>query len=482
MKTKLLITFLIFFAFFIHGVTQLDPDFGWHLRMGQVILSSGIPKTDPFSYSMPSYPFIDLSWLSGVILAWLYPKIGMIGLSFLAALITVLSLIITLSIKFKAGKLKNFYFWAGLLVLSSSAIFPFEAVRIQVISWLFLAIVLKIFLEQDYWEKRRFLLPGLFLLWANLHGSFLAGLVVLGIGILVRSWRIKNLKISDAMILISSALLTLINPYGLNLYGEVARTLWGSNLSGQIMEWMPAIFNFNLPFIALIPVSVLSVWHYRKKYNLEILVLFFGFLVAAIFSQRHIPLWIIICLPLPMNSFHYFALEINRIKFGRERMKKMVIFCFFGCLFLFLTTFLLVLSSGLTENNFYPAEAVKYLKNSLPEGQIFSEYGWGGYLIWKLPEKKVFIDGRMCTWPNIMKDNEAILTGKTNYQTVFQQYGIKVVLWPKARQAGLLEQFTGKILRIFKKEESFNLIRQIEKDGWKKVYEDQVAAIYRLPI
>jgi len=88
----------------------------------------------------------------------------------------------------------------------------------------------------------------------------------------------------------------------------------------------------------------------------------------------------------------------------------------------------------------------------------------------------------MCTWPNIMKDNEAILTGKTNYQTVFQQYGIKVVLWPKARQAGLLEQFTGKILRIFKKEESFNLIRQIEKDGWKKVYEDQVAAIYRLPI
>ena len=32
------------------------------------------------------------------------------------------------------------------------------------------------------------------------------------------------------------------------------------------------------------------------------------------------------------------------------------------------------------------------------EGEGFSEYGWGGYLIWKMPEKKVFVDGRMPSW------------------------------------------------------------------------------------
>ena len=226
---KYLVVLLVFLTFFLRGVTTIDPDFGWHLRMGEIILSSGVPKTDPFSYSAPNYPFVDLSWLSGVIIVWLYPKIGMAGLSILAALITVSSLVIALSIKQK--KPYNFYIWTGLLVLSAGAIFPFEAVRIQVVSWLFLAIILKIFLEQESWNLRRFFLPGLFLLWANLHGSFFVGLAVLTAGTIIRAWRLKRIETTNLLILGLSALLTLINPYGLGLHSEVFRTLWGSNLS-----------------------------------------------------------------------------------------------------------------------------------------------------------------------------------------------------------------------------------------------------------
>ena len=37
-------------------------------------------------------------------------------------------------------------------------------------------------------------------------------------------------------------------------------------------------------------------------------------------------------------------------------------------------------------------------KGKAPEGNMFNEYSWGVYLIWKLPEYKTFIDGRMLSW------------------------------------------------------------------------------------
>jgi hypothetical protein len=479
---KYLVYLFIFFCFFYKGIISLDPDFGWHLRMGQVILSSGIPNLDPFSYSMPGYPFVDLSWLSGVFLALIYPKFGMIGLSFIAALISISSLFVALSIKLTRGERINSNFKTCLLILGAGALFPFESIRIQVISWLFIAILLKIVLEQDHWAKRRYLLPGLFLLWANLHGSFAVGLLVLGLVLFVRSRQTKNLQMIDFGILFSSFLMTLINPYGFSLYGEVAKTLWGSNLSGKIMEWMPAIYNFNLSFIALIPLSVLIVWHYRKKFPYEVLILFFGFLAASFLSQRHIPIWIMISLPVLLMGYNYFSLEIKKVKFGVERMEKLTKFVLIGCLFIYLYSLVPNLLFSMTEENFYPRNAVKYLEDNLPKSQIFSEYGWGGYLIWQLPEKKVYIDGRMCTWSGIMEENEAVLSGKVDYKEVFNKYNVETILWPKSGSKTVFDLIFLKIHNLLDKgETSFSLFKQIENDGWHKVYEDSVAVIYEAP-
>jgi hypothetical protein len=486
---KYLIILLVFLAFFIHGAIQLDPDFGWHLRTGQIILSSGVPKIDPFTYSMPSFPYVDLSWLSDVMIAILYPRVGMFGLSIIAAIISTASLIIALTIEFGKENPKNWIFKSTLLLLGSAAIFSFEAVRIQVVSWLFLAILLKVFFENRFWYKRRLFLPGLFLLWTNMHGSFFVGLVVLFLGIIIRSLISKKVSLIDAAILVLSTLVTLINPYGRNLYDEVFRTLWGSNLSGKIMEWMPAIFSLNFPFIALVCIGTLSVWYYRKRYSPESIIIFFCFLTAAITSQRHIPLWIILCLPFLIFSYNHLFSDITKYKFGPERMKKIINGSFVGSLILFFAILALNIGSGLTENNFYPKDALNYLRQQIPSGQIFSEYGWGGYLIWKLPEKKVYIDGRMCTWfgketkgesKNIMEESAAILSGKQNYRNLFQQYQVEIVLWPN-KQANLMDRFIQKIRTKYQKEPSFSFLKQLEDDGWKKVYEDSVAVIYQKP-
>lgn len=114
----------------------------------------------------------------------------------------------------------------------------------------------------------------------------------------------------------------------------------------------------------------------------------------------------------------------------------------------------------LSENIFYPKKGVAYILANLPKGEVFSDYGWGGYLIWKLPQKKVFIDGRMPHWPNILKEFAQISTGEKDYQPVFDQYNIEAVLWP-----------------VEKDNKNIKLLTALRKAGWREVYRDKVSEI-----
>jgi hypothetical protein len=46
------------------------------------------------------------------------------------------------------------------------------------------------------------------------------------------------------------------------------------------------------------------------------------------------------------------------------------------------------------ERSTFPVEAVAWIKEDRPPGQLFNAYNWGGYLLWNLPQYPVFVDGR----------------------------------------------------------------------------------------
>jgi hypothetical protein len=63
-----------------------------------------------------------------------------------------------------------------------------------------------------------------------------------------------------------------------------------------------------------------------------------------------------------------------------------------------------MLSSGqvvvaTSEHNGQPNQIIQHLKTNPCQGNLFHHYNLGGYLIWQLPETKVYVDGRMgTTW------------------------------------------------------------------------------------
>jgi hypothetical protein len=78
----------------------------------------------------------------------------------------------------------------------------------------------------------------------------------------------------------------------------------------------------------------------------------------------------------------------------------------------------------------FPERAATYLLQQRPPGPLFNDYGWGGFLIWRLyPVYRVFIDGRMAVFPQDVRDDFLkVNNGEAGWDEVLDRRGIRVAL------------------------------------------------------
>jgi len=496
---KIFVFLAAIFLFGIKGKADLDPDFGWHYKMGELILQKGIPKTDPFSYTMPSFPFIDHEWLTNVSYFWIFGQVGFVGLGFISSFAVLFSLLISTEILTKSDKGSLHVYWKrGLFLLMVISLLPFSGIRPQVFSWLFLSILLFLILNRNINNKSLFFLPFLFLLWVNLHGSFSMGIGALVLFFILKFLRLKKIIIFLLPVIILCIIATFINPYGPGIWKEVWMQVSDTALRWRIQEWQPSFFYPNFSFLFLLSFSGIFIFRYRRKFLLEEIGLFLAFLYLSLSSVRHVPLWIILNSYFFSKCLIFLKEEADDVKFGSERMKKISIYFFVICFIVFLVTTLRSIYWFLNSANqgFYPQKAIIFLQNNSGPGEIFSQYGWGGYLIWKYPDKKVFIDGRMPSWrwkknPKnessfAMEDYLSLLNGEKNYKKIFSQYNITRVLWPvedlekTPKPINFIVKIDNFFCRFRKCKPKFDFLETLIKDGWKEIYKDNIAVIYTI--
>src|SRR3989344_9636631 len=125
---------------------------------------------------------------------------------------------------------------------------------------------------------------------------------------------------------------------------------------------------------------------------------------------------------------------------------------------------------------------------------MFNDYGWGGYMIWKLPERKVFIDGRMPSWRQngqfVFGDYFNIMQTQKGFEKILNTYDVQLVLIRKsikddAEAQGKLPKNT-KLKQFFEEHHWLNVISaalgiyksndniytELTKLGWKVIYQD----------
>jgi len=75
----------------------------------------------------------------------------------------------------------------------------------------------------------------------------------------------------------------------------------------------------------------------------------------------------------------------------------------------------------------YPTGALTALRAG--SGTLLNEYDWGGYLIWRAPERPVFIDGRLFPYlPAVLADWNAAVRLGPSWRDVLERYRVTTVL------------------------------------------------------
>ena len=409
-KASLLLKFiLVFLIFFFLGWSRLDPDFGWHLQAGNYIRQYGIPSHDIFTYTANNFRWIDHEWGNDVIVSLLYSLGGYGLLAALFAGLWTLALFI--------NGLKGRFL---VLLLAVIALLPYAGIRPIAWTVCLLAILLRM-LTND--SKRIYpFIPILFIVWANLHAGFIVGLAVLAY------FAIKTRKKKLALLFLLCVLATFVNVYGPRLYEEIFRTLFDRSLHNQITEWF--IFSIPRESIAFVCLWGAGFWIFERKKLKNWLGLGPIMFLASMSASRNVPLFVVTSYRDLDTYYQNFKGEIpDKLK----RAKKMTL--------RLLAVAMIIWITFVIYNTFwpwrqreapYPTQAVAYLQAHPCTGHIFNSYDYGGYLIWKLPGQKVYIDGRMPSWRDetgqkYMNRYLQIVSGDS-YQQEFTRYNIQCVL------------------------------------------------------
>jgi len=432
---KLLLTFKLLFVFgLFYGVciSRLDPDFGWHLRSGYYFRHFGIPIHDIYTYTARNFRWIDHEWGNDVIVSYIYSLGGYITLAVFYATIWTLSLFVN-------NKSKN----SLVLFLATLAMLPYAGIR--PVAWTVLALSILMRLAASKNRYFRWLIPVLFVLWANLHAGFLIGLLYL------LYLAITKKKMYWFRVFVVSILATFINAYGPSVYIEMARTLLDPSLHSHITEWKS--FFIKTPSILYICFRAIGFSMYSKNKLINYIRFDTLLGLTAISANRNIPLFVAGSINRT-NEYVEKIYESFPEKLDPLGKKILVIFILAISVLVFYSLKDSYWPIAQRTAN-YPVQEINYLQKHACKGNLFNDYNDGGYIIWKLPNTPVFIDGRMPSWKDsggheYFDTYLSVIDNQTSQNKIFKQYNIQCVL-------------------VAKNDGFKRLINNLENNGWKTV-------------
>ncbi len=516
----------VFLFFFYHANKILDPDFGWHLRAGADSIAQGkIINQENYNFPILGDKWINHEWLADILAFALYDALGYIGLTLVFATVFTLTLVMQyrwIIRRFAQSGGISPFFWGILAVqlFGMFAMLPQLGVRMQVVTLPLL--VIEVILLDKYTIQKRWQtlawMPLLFVIWANLHGSFLIGIMVFLLWILVKifemlciqKWqllatnptRILTTKEIPLLLLVgtSTLLATLLTPHGVDLYYLL--TEYTDHYYQQyIIEWLPAwrhpVSLLKLSFLALVSTvvgtEIVCFWKHKKLHvDLWLLILTIVFLLLAFESKRHFPLLYVIAFPLLLTRLYSFLGLTPHITKAFQRPINHL------PLFLLAITGLVINIAQVSvqtipiRNPFtdvqicedYPCAAITFLQDEkFADKRIFNSYGWGGYLLWMMPQEKIFIDGRQ---PQKKINNKTFLEEYHhffNQQFVaqqLQQYNVELVLL-KNNSVDEFSFFERHILRMKENtpQQDNALMKYLRStDSWEQIYQDKVSLVF----
>jgi hypothetical protein len=516
------ISSLLILVFLTYANKVDDLDFWWHLKSGQLIYEThAVPEKDNFAYTteipesiskigkgevatteLPSESGswfwstnLKNSWLSQLIFYLAYLLGGFTGIGILKSIIFVLAYFVLYLTMLRrgAGHLSSFF----ILCLVAFIGIDFNYTRPQIFSFLLFTCTLYTLYDFRNGGKSIYLLPLLMLIWSNLHGGFILGILViftfsfteflkylfknkisiLKISILDKG-QIKRLGLFSFVSIITS----LINPNGYKTF--LFPLIQERSLFATIEEYhrpMPYEYHAYWFMLTLVVISILIL---VKKRNLDLAELFLAVIVIvpSLTGIRYIIFFALGTGVFLAYSMTYAGMQLKEwgpfkkiIK--TPKLSGIDIKGFLSTVLVFVSIIISirigtsgkVLELEMGENR-YPSGAVAFIQKNKISGNMFNPYNWGGYLVWQLyPDYRVFIYGRSLNETAFFHYNQISKAEKGNE--------IGLPLWKR-----LLNAYNVNFILTSATGSSGNIIPLVDmlymSNEWKLIYLDGKSMIF----
>ena len=458
-----------------------DGDLGRHITLGEYMLKNGIPFYDIFSYTMAGHYMVSHEWLAQIFFGTAHLLIGLRG----DVLLTAILIATTFTLVFHEILRRGTHYILALFIISL-------AILTSIIHWLarphiftFLFVALWTINLQKIYENHSgkiWIFSVIMLIWANTHGAFIIGFVILAAYFAGWLWEYisgeADLVIGKKLILIglTSFAVTFINPYGWHLWGTSVGYFGSQFLVDYTIEYQsPNFHEFSgLPFMLMLALGLFAPAIGRKPRIHEAFLLA-GWSALGLYSKRNIPLFAIITAPylayMLQPVFEKISLS-NLVDQTITKTEKLINRSSIVMPVLAIILIGIILKTGTIDSTGldyqydpqkFPVDAVNWLETHPQHGNMFNQFSWGGYILYRMwPQQKVFIDGQTDFYGEALTlDYVRVRDLRGNWQQILAKYNISWAIIGS---------------------DQINLSSALQKElNWKIIYQDKTSIILHHP-
>jgi hypothetical protein len=381
----------------------VDLDIWWHLRQGEWILTQKtLPLTDPFTSYGVGKSWIAYSWLYEIFVYALYRVFGLFGIVLYT---TLLAFAITLALH---GLLRrqtgDLVVASGLAALAVGSMFPVLAQpRPWLFNVLFLILELTVLLEVRRSDRTRLLwaLVPLFLVWACINVQFVYGLFVVGLAVaetLLQRWpplshtgggfRTRPMLATLA----GCAIATCLTPYHVKIYLPVITAMRLTDPFLFLAELQAPPFRLIFDWLALGLLLVAAFTLGRQRATSPFLILLLITAASLAFRARRDVWFLVVVSVIIIATARIRSTVAPTVLTAPQRVAVVVIVLAVSVSLGVSRASASRLDHAVAES--FPANAAAFVERKGYRGTLYNHYDWGGYLMWRLPNLDVSLDGR----------------------------------------------------------------------------------------
>ncbi len=479
-----------------------DDDVFWHLANGRWIWEhKAIPSTDVLSYPTEGVPWIPTEWGWDLLTYMMVTATGTLAsLQVLTAVIWIIiaMLLMRLMERFAVPTPLIVLLTVLTLLTSLDRITP----RPHLITIMGFALVLFLYVSVRYFSPSRFrrlyLLPILFIVWANMHPGVLAGIFLLGVLLVVEIARTilpparpggehfvpapldRKKLFGFAIIFLLSCGAILVNPHGFMTFSHIT-THTNLRLMSTIVEWQsPFAANLDsrifLLYKAALVISAINIFYSLRTRDPLPAMLYMAFGLYSLRAVRFQTDFAVVTLLGTSVSLWYFIDRYSG-EVKRQIAGLAATVCSLGVCVLLIVAIpggslydLLRYRNHFgfgNDEGYFSSGLMSFIKSNRISGRPLNHFDIGGWLIWEVPGEKNFIDSRDFD-DAIASEYDSIMAGLPGFEAKLAARGIDYVLL----------QLSNLHVNPSVMSETIIPYCSTHKEQWKLVYWDDHAFLY----